>query len=165
MEINNPSHPEKIYTVSEITQLIKIELESRFPQVWVVGEISDFTRAHSGHLYFTLKDKQSQIAAVMWRSKAALIPFELENGLEVVCSGRMNVYEPRGRYQLQMDLIEPKGKGALQLAFEQLKEKLNREGLFATEAKKALPLLPKKVGVVTSPRGAAVVENFPDCTF
>jgi exodeoxyribonuclease VII large subunit len=158
MESENLLSPDKVYTVSEITRLIKQELESRFPEVWVMGEVSGFTRAHSGHLYFTLKDKDSQITAVMWRSLAEKVPFELENGLEVVCKGRINVYEPRGQYQLQVQQVEPKGKGALQLAFEQLKEKLHQEGLFDPELKKKLPLLPKKVGVVTSPRGAAVID-------
>jgi len=158
VESKNPLQSDKVYTVSEVTRLIKQELESRFPEVWVLGEISGFTRAHSGHLYFTLKDEASQIAAVMWRTNAEKVPFELENGLEVVCKGRINVYEPRGQYQLQVEQVEPKGKGAFQLAFEQLKEKLHKEGLFDPEKKKKLPLLPKKVGVVTSSRGAAVVD-------
>ena len=158
MESKSLLPSERIYTVSEITRLIKQELESRFPEVWVMGEVSGFTRAHSGHLYFTLKDETSQISAVMWRSQAGKVPFELENGLEVVCKGRINVYEPRGRYQLQVEQVEPKGKGALQLAFEQLKEKLHKEGLFDPELKKKLPLLPRKMGVVTSPRGAAVID-------
>ncbi len=158
MKSENLIHPERIYSVSEITHLIKRELESHFSLLWVEGEISDFTRAQSGHFYFTLKDKASQLSAVMWRSSAQKIPFSLESGLHVVCKGRINVYEPRGQYQLQVDLIEPKGKGALQLAFEQLKEKLNKEGLFSQEAKTKLPVFPKKVGLVTSPRGAAIVD-------
>lgn len=150
--------PEKVYTVSEITQLIKYELESNFSLVWIEGEISDFRRAHSGHVYMKLKDDKSQLSAVIWRSSAQRIPFDLENGLLVVCKGRISVYEPRGEYQVIVDVIEPKGKGALQLAFEQLKEKLNKEGLFDPKIKKKLPLLPKKVGVVTSPRGAAIID-------
>ena len=106
----------------------------------------------------TLKDEKSQLSAVIWRSSAQKIPFDLENGLLVVCKGRISVYEPRGEYQIIVDVIEPKGKGALQLAFEQLKEKLNKEGLFDPQIKKKLPLLPKKVGVVTSPRGAAIID-------
>ncbi len=137
--------PEKIYTVTEITQLVKRELESAFPQLWIEGEISNFHRHHSGHLYFTLKDETSQLRTVMFRSDAARVPFELKDGLQVGSRGRINVYEPRG-------------KGALQLAFEQLKEKLTKEGLFDPRHKKKLPLLPKKVGVVTSPRGAAIVD-------
>lgn len=150
--------PDRIYTVSEITQLIKLELESAFPLVWVEGEISNFHRHHSGHLYFTLKDEMSQLRCVMFRSEAGGIPFEMKDGLQVICRGRVNVYEPRGEYQLLVELVEPKGKGALQLAFEQLKEKLKNEGLFDPRFKKKLPLLPKRVGVVTSPRGAAIVD-------
>ncbi len=150
--------PDRIYTVSEITQLVKLELESAFPLLWVEGEVSNFHRHHSGHLYFTLKDEMSQLRTVMFRSEASAVPFELEDGLQVICRGRMNVYEPRGEYQLLVDLVEPKGKGVLQLAFEQLKEKLKKEGLFDSRFKKRLPLLPKKVGLVTSPRGAAIVD-------
>jgi exodeoxyribonuclease VII large subunit len=150
--------PDKIYTVSEITELVKLELESAFPLLWVEGEVSNFHRHHSGHLYFTLKDEMSQLRTVMFRSEASAVPFELKDGLQVICRGRINVYEPRGEYQLLVDLVEPKGKGALQLAFEQLKEKLKKEGLFDPRFKKRLPLLPKKVGLVTSPRGAAIVD-------
>ncbi len=150
--------PDKIYTVSEITRMVKMELESAFPLLWVEGEISNFHRHHSGHLYFTLKDETSQLRTVMFRGEARKVPFELEDGLQVVARGRINVYEPRGEYQLIVELLEPKGKGALQLAFEQLKEKLKKEGLFDSALKKKLPVLPKKVGVVTSPRGAAIVD-------
>jgi len=158
MEKGAITTPEKIYSVSEITQIIKRELETRFPSLWVEGEISDFKKAHSGHLYFTLKDEKSQLRAVMFRSGAQRIPFILEDGLQVICKGQINVYEPRGQYQLIVEVVEPKGKGALQLAFEQLKEKLRKEGLFDPEVKKKLPLLPKKVGIVTSPRGAAIID-------
>lgn len=158
MANNQLIKPDKVYTVSEITQLIKLELETAFPLLWVEGEVSNFHRHHSGHLYFTLKDKWSQLRAVMFRSEALHIPFELKDGLQVVCKGRINVYEPRGEYQLLTEVIEPKGKGALQLAFEQLKEKLKAEGLFDLSLKKKLPLLPKKIGVVTSPRGAAIID-------
>jgi len=150
--------PDKIYTVSEITRLVKLEIENAFPSLWVEGEISNFHRHTSGHLYFTLKDEQSQLRAVMFRSEARQISFELKDGLKVICRGRLNVYEPRGEYQLIAERVEPKGKGALQLAFEQLKEKLRAEGLFDPKHKKKLPLLPKKVGIVTSPRGAAIVD-------
>ena len=141
-----------------MTGLIKAKLEGSFPRVWVEGEIADFTRAHSGHLYFTLKDKDSQLKAVMWRSSANKVKFDLQSGLQVICRGPINIYEPRGTYQLMVDLVEPKGKGALQLAFEQLKDKLTKEGLFDPEIKKKLPALPKKIGVVTSPRGAAITD-------
>jgi exodeoxyribonuclease VII large subunit len=150
--------PDRVYTVSQITDVIKAELESAFPFVWVEGEISNFKRAPSGHLYFTLKDERSQLQAVMWRSGARLVRFDLKDGLKVICRGRVTVYEARGQYQLIAEVIEPKGKGALQLAFEQLKEKLRAEGLFDPQRKKKLPLFPKKVGIVTSPRGAAIVD-------
>jgi len=154
----NLTDKEKIYTVSEITRLIKLELEKKFPALWVEGEIADFRRAHSGHLYFTLKDEKSALSCVMFRSDVQRVLFELERGLQIVCKGRINVYEPRGQYQLLVEVVEPKGRGALQLAFEQLKEKLKREGLFDLNIKKKLPLLPKKVGIVTSPRGAAIID-------
>ena len=147
-----------MYTVSEITRLIKEKLESTFPGLWVEGEISNFHRHYSGHLYFTLKDETCQLHTVMFRQDAELVPFEIKDGLRVIGYGRINVYEPRGEYQLKVDLLEPKGKGALQLAFEQLKEKLKKEGLFDPQFKKRLPLFPKKVGIVTSPRGAAIVD-------
>ncbi|MBA7641672.1 Exodeoxyribonuclease 7 large subunit [subsurface metagenome] len=158
MEINSLVKPDKIYAVSEVTRMIKQDLESAFPLLWVEGEISNFYRHQSGHLYFTLKDERSQLRAVMFRSMAQKVPFELEDGLQVVCRGQINVYEPRGEYQLLVEVVEPMGKGALQLAFEQLREKLKKEGLFDPKFKKKLPLLPKKVGIVTSPRGAAIVD-------
>ncbi|MBS3819368.1 exodeoxyribonuclease VII large subunit [bacterium] len=135
-----------------------MKLETAFPLIWVEGEISNFHRHQSGHMYFTLKDENSQLRSVMFRSEAQRVPFKMKDGIQVVCKGRINVYEPRGQYQLVTRLMEPKGKGALQLAFEQLKEKLGKEGLFDSQLKKTLPLLPKKVGVVTSPRGAAIVD-------
>ena len=158
--MNSPSLmlSNKIYTVSEITKLVKLELENAFPALWVEGEVSNFRKAASGHLYFTLKDEQCQLAAVMWRSDARQLKFEIKDGLKAVCRGRIGVYEVRGQYQLVTELVEPKGKGALQLAFEQLREKLKAEGLFDPQRKKKLPLLPKKLGLVTSPRGAAIVD-------
>ena len=158
MAIESFVKPDKVYTVSEVTRLVKTELENAFPMLWVEGEISNFHRHHSGHLYFTLKDEMSQLRTVMFRSDAKRVPFDLKDGLQVVARGRINVYEPRGEYQLAVELLEPKGKGALQLAFEQLKEKLKAEGLFDPARKKELPVLPKKIGVVTSPRGAAIVD-------
>jgi len=155
---NGLALPDKVYTVSQITQLVKLEIENAFPQLWVEGEVSNLHRHQSGHVYFTLKDEKSQLRAVMFKSDAARVKFELKDGLKVLCHGRLNVYEPRGEYQLVADKAEPKGKGALQLAFEQLKEKLRAEGLFDPKFKKKLPLLPKKVGVVTSPRGAAIID-------
>ena len=158
MNSESPVKPDKAYTVSEITRLVKLELENSFPILWVEGEVSNFHRHTSGHLYFTLKDEQCQLRAVMFRSDAGRVKFDLKDGLRLICRGRINVYEPRGEYQLIADLIEPKGKGALQLAFEQLKEKLRAEGLFDPKHKKPLPLFPKKIGIVTSPRGAAIVD-------
>jgi exodeoxyribonuclease VII large subunit len=147
---------DRVYTVSEVTELVKAALEVAFPQVWVEGEISGYTKAASGHIYFSLKDERSVLKAVLWKSDAQRIPFEMKTGLRVVCRGRVTVYAARGDYQLSVDLVEPKGKGALQLAFEQLKEKLKAEGLFEPGRKKKLPLRPKTIGVVTSPTGAAI---------
>jgi exodeoxyribonuclease VII large subunit len=150
--------PDKIYSVSELTQLVRLTLESAFPQVWVSGEISNFHKHPSGHMYFSLKDEKSQLRAVMWRSDAARLKFALKDGQQLVCRGRINVYEARGEYQLVVETAEPKGKGALQLAFEQLKEKLKAEGLFEPGRKRKLPLLPKRIGIVTSPKGAALID-------
>jgi exodeoxyribonuclease VII large subunit len=141
-----------------VTEIIKVALETAFPALWVEGEISNFHRHSSGHLYFTLKDAKSQLRAVMFRFEARKVAFELKDGLKVLCRGRINVYEPRGEYQMVADLIEPKGKGALQLAFEQLKEKLRAEGLFDPGRKKKLPVRPRTIGIVTSPRGAAIAD-------
>lgn len=155
---NDPVKPDKIYSVSAVTEIIKLTLETAFPVLWVEGEISNFHRHSSGHLYFTLKDAKSQLKAVMFRFEASKVAFDLKDGLKVLCRGRINVYEPRGEYQIVAEVIEPKGKGALQLAFEQLKEKLRAEGLFDPGRKKTLPLRPRTIGVVTSPRGAAIAD-------
>jgi len=145
-----------IYTVSQLTTEIKALLERNFAYVWVEGEISNLRSPSSGHLYFTLKDEFAQLRAVMFRLQNRLLKFDPEDGLQVVCYGRLTVYEPRGEYQIVLDYMEPKGLGALQLAFEQLKEKLAREGLFDPAHKKPLPQLPQKIGIVTSPTGAAI---------
>jgi len=145
-----------VYTVSEVTELVKTALEAAFPQVWVEGEVSNCTRAASGHVYFSLKDDKSVLKAVLWKGDAQKLAFELKTGLNVVCRGRVTVYAARGDYQLSANLVEPKGKGALQLAFEQLKEKLKAEGLFDEKRKRKLPLRPRTIGVVTSPTGAAI---------
>jgi exodeoxyribonuclease VII large subunit len=149
---------DKIYSVSAVTEIIKLTLETAFPVLWVEGEISNFHRHSSGHLYFTLKDAKSQLKGVMFRFEARKVAFDLKDGLMVLCRGKINVYEPRGEYQIVAEVIEPKGKGALQLAFEQLKEKLHAEGLFDPGRKKALPLRPRTIGIVTSPRGAAIAD-------
>jgi len=157
MAHSQPGPERPVYTVSELTRAVKLHLESEFYDVWVTGEISNFKpHAASGHWYFTLKDKDSQCAAVMFRSAARLVRFRPADGLAVLARGFITVYEPRGGYQLQIEKLEPRGKGALQLAFEQLKEKLAKEGLFAPERKKPLPLLPRRIGIVTSRSGAAI---------
>ena len=146
----------KVYRIAEITREIKVLLEGRFPSVWVEGEISNIRRPGSGHLYFTLKDEDSQLQAVLYRGQAARIAFDLRDGLEVVAFGDISVYEKGGRYQITLSEIEPKGVGALQVAFEQLKERLRREGLFDLARKRPIPLLPRRIGIVTSPSGAAI---------
>ncbi len=145
----------KIHTVSEITAEIKRSLES-FGIVWVQGELSNFKRHSSGHMYFSLKDERAQLKAAFFRNNNMYLKFRPEDGLEVIVRGRISVYEPRGDYQMIVEYMEPMGLGSLQLAFEQLKEKLRKEGLFAEARKKKLPLLPRKVGIVTSPTGAAI---------
>ena len=151
-----PRDPRRIYSISELTREIKLRLEGEFFDVWVVGEVSNFKRHSSGHLYFTLKDARTQLPAVMFRSACRFLKFRPGDGMAVLARGRLTLYEPRGSYQLQVDWMEPRGKGALQLAFEQLKEKLAAEGLFASERKRPLPMLPQRIGVVTSPTGAAI---------
>lgn len=149
----------KIYTISEITQEIKDLLETEFPFLWIEGEISNFRVPPSGHHYFTLKDAASQIRAVFFKSGQRDLSFRPENGLQVLCLGRLSVYAGRGEYQIIIERMELKGWGALQLAFEQLKERLFKEGLFDQERKKPLPLLPRRVAVITSPTGA-VIQDF-----
>jgi len=145
-----------IYTVSEITQDIKLILENTFGEVWVEGEVSNFKAYPSGHFYFTLKDKACVLSAAMFRYANKEIKFKIEDGLKVICFGRIEVYGPRGQYQLVAEKIEPKGIGAQQLAFEQLKNKLFKEGIFDPQHKKPLPLMPFRLGIVTSRAGAAV---------
>jgi len=145
-----------IYSVGEITRHIKNHLESAFTGIWIAGELSNLKRPSSGHRYFTLKDDQAQISAVMFQSDARRVRFRPEDGMAVLVWGHITVYEPRGNYQIRVKRIEPRGKGELQLAFEQLKAKLEKEGLFAESRKRPLPLLPQRVGIVTSPSGDAV---------
>jgi len=144
-----------IFTVSEITSAVKGMFDRNFSDVWVVGEVSNFRNPKSRHYYFSLKDENSQLNAVMFNGSGR-IKFDLVDGLELVCRGNVTVYAARGQYQIIIDECHPKGKGALQLAFEQLKKKLEEAGLFSKEHKKPIPYLPKKIGVVTSPTGAAV---------
>ncbi len=153
----NSKNPERqVYTVTEITRSIKFSLETEFPLVWIEGEISNLRIPSSGHMYLTIKDEESQIKVVMFRSGKSQLKFEPKDGDQVIVKGKITVYEPRGEYQIVIDCMEPKGIGALQLAFQQLKEKLSKEGLFDDELKKTLPLLPQKIGIVTSPTGAAI---------
>lgn len=147
---------QQILTVSEVTEQIKNTLESGFPNVWIEGEISNFSRPRSGHCYLTLKDDEAQLPAVIWRSTASGLRFDLHDGLEVVCLGHLDVYPPRGRYQLIIRQIEPKGIGALELAFRQLRDKLAKEGLFEPGYKKPLPSFSRRIAVVTSATGAAI---------
>ncbi len=148
--------PFHILTVTEVTRDIKDLLEDTFASVWVEGEISNWRVVQSGHAYFTLKDVHSQLRTVMFRSALRQLPFEPEAGMQVVAHGHLTVYEPRGDYQLLAEMLEPKGVGALQVAFEQLKERLFQEGLFDETRKRPLPLVPQRIGIVTSPTGAAI---------
>lgn len=150
--------PQKLLTVSELTLLVRDRLEQGFPDLWIEGEVSNLRTPGSGHLYFTLKDEASQIRAVFFRTGAQRLRFTLREGVHVIVRGRLTVYEPRGEYQIILDYLEPKGIGALQVAFEQLKEKLAREGLFDPNRKRPLPLLPRCIGVVTSLSGAAIQD-------
>lgn len=146
----------RIWPVRELMAAVRTSLEREYTDVWVEGEISNYRPAESGHLYFTLKDGEAQLRAVMFRTQARLLRFKPENGMHAIARGRMTVYEQRGDMQLLIEYLEPKGAGALQVAFEQLKAKLAAEGLFEQARKKPLPALPRRIGIVTSPRGAAL---------
>lgn len=148
MQISLDLPQRRILTVSDLTSLIKSDLEESFYDIWIEGEISNLRIPASGHSYLTLKDEASQIKAVLFKSSARNIKFELKDGIHIICHGRLTVYEPRGEYQIVIDLVEPRGIGALQLAFEQLKEKLAKEGLFDPERKRPIPLLPRKSGLL-----------------
>ena len=150
-----PAQPQ-VLSVWQLTAQIKDLLEVSFGSVWVAGEISNLARPQSGHCYLTLKDDQAQIRCALWRNAATRVRFDLHDGLEVVCRGRIDVYAPRGTYQLIIESIEPKGIGALELALRQLREKLAREGLFDPRRKRPLPPFVRRIAVVTSPTGAAI---------
>ena len=154
--MRSPDFQRKIYTVSELSAEVREMLEKRFIDIWVEGELSNFKSSAAGHYYFTLKDDRAQLAAVCFRNAARLLRFRPENGKAFRARGRLTTYDVRGEYQLVVEVLEPAGLGALQLAFEQLKEKLEKEGLFAADRKKPLPAMPRKVGIVTSPKGAAL---------
>ncbi len=153
--MNNHAIP---LTVTQVTRRVKQVLESGFPLVTVQGEISNLKRHTSGHVYFTLKDEHAQIAAVLWRSRTAFLSFPPEDGLRVIVSGRLTLYEPRGSYQIEVSGIRPFGVGERQLAFEYLKKKLAAEGLFDPTHKKSLPEYPERIGIITSPDGAALQD-------
>ncbi len=146
----------RVWTVRDLVAAVRTHIEREYGDTWVEGEISNFRAHDSGHLYFTLKDQNSQLSAVMFRSQAKLLRFRPENGMQVVVRGRITIYEDRGQLQISAEYLEPKGAGALQIAFEQLKAKLQAEGLFDEARKKAIPTLPRRIGIVTSPQAAAL---------
>ena len=159
----------RFFTISELNQIIKGTLEQELDGLWVIGEVSNFRVPPSGHYYFTLKDDKSQISAVMFRRQGLGLAFAPENGMEVLCFGKVSLYPVRGDLQLYVENMEPRGQGALYLAFEQLKKRLSAEGLFAEARKKALPFLPASIGIVTSEKGAAlrdmlriIGDRYPD---
>ena len=147
---------QKIYSISEINHRIRLLLDGAFASLWLEGEISNFKHHSSGHMYFTLKDEKSQISAVFFNGQNRTVKFQPKDGLKVLVSGRISSYEPRGQYQVYVEQMLPKGMGALQLAFLQLKEKLEKEGLFDPAHKKEIPKFPTVLGVITSPTGAAI---------
>jgi exodeoxyribonuclease VII large subunit len=149
--------PERvIYTVSRLNEQVRDLLEHSFPLLWVEGEISNFAAPASGHWYLSLKDEQAQVRCAMFRTRNQAVGFKPQNGLQVLVRGRISLYAPRGDYQLILEHMEPSGEGALRRAFEQLKQKLQAEGLFDEARKKPLPAVPQRIGVITSPTGAAI---------
>ncbi len=146
----------RIWTVRDLVSTVRTHIEREYGDVWVEGEISNFRAHDSGHLYFTLKDQNAQIRAVMFRSSARLLRFRPDDGMQIVLRGRVTIYEDRGELQISAEYLEPKGAGALQVAFEQLKAKLEAEGLFDSSRKKAIPVLPRRIGIVSSPQAAAL---------
>ncbi len=156
MGFNFRAPERRVWKVRDLVAAVRTHIEREYSDAWVEGEISNFRAPDSGHLYFTLKDGNAQIRVVMFRSSARLLRFRPADGLQVVVRGRVTVYEDRGELQISAEYIEPKGAGSLQLAFEQLKAKLEAEGLFAAEHKKPIPSLPSRIGVVTSPQAAAL---------
>ena len=146
----------RTWTVHDLVAAVRTHIEREYADIWVEGEISNFRAHDSGHLYFTLKDANAQIRVVMFRSSARLLRFRPENGMQIVTRGRVTIYEDRGEMQISAEYLEPKGAGALQIAFEQLKAKLEAEGLFDAARKKPIPSLPQRIGIVTSPQAAAL---------
>lgn len=156
MGFNFRAPERRVWKVRDLVAAVRTHIEREYSDAWVEGEISNFRAPESGHLYFTLKDGNAQIRVVMFRSSARLLRFRPADGLQVVVRGRITVYEERGELQISAEYIEPKGAGSLQLAFEQLKAKLEAEGLFAAERKKPIPSLPSRIGIVTSAQAAAL---------
>lgn len=148
--------PAKVYTVSEVVRAANLLLQRSYGQVWVEGEISGFKVFPSGHAYLTLKDAGASMSCIVYRTRLSKLRFEPTDGMQVICAGALGIYEARGTFQLNIDRMEPKGLGALQQAFEQLKTKLAAEGLFDEARKRPLPLFPERIGIVTSPTGAAI---------
>src|SRR5271167_3286342 len=146
----------RTWTVRDLVAAVRTHLEREYGDIWVEGEVSNFRAHDSGHLYFTLKDQSAQMRVVMFRSSARLLRFRPENGMQAVARGRVTIYEDRGELQISAEYLEPKGAGALQIAFEQLKAKLEAEGLFDAARKKPVPTLPRSIGIVTSPQAAAL---------
>src|SRR5205823_8148729 len=146
----------KVFTVTELTRNIRATLETKFAAVWVQGEISNYKLHPSGHQYFTLKDQRAQISCVIWRDTMAPLRQPLVDGAQVQVYGTVTVFEPRGQYQLRVEILQPRGVGLLQAKFEALKRKLEAEGLFAPERKRSLPKFPRRIGIITSPSGAAI---------
>lgn len=156
MDLEKITPLRNVLTVSDLTRMVKQLLESNYTDLWVSGEVSNYTRASSGHMYFTLKDERAVIRAVLFKGYQKGVRFEIENGLKLIVHGALSVFEKRGEYQIIVDFLEPEGLGALQLAFEQLKEKLQKEGLFDESKKRPIPAFPTVVGVITSETGAAI---------
>jgi exodeoxyribonuclease VII large subunit len=155
-EPQRPASERRGWTVSELTERVQGLLETELNDVWVEGEVSNLKLATSGHVYFSLKDPAAQIRAVVWKSDARLLRFRPRDGMKVLARGLVRVYPPRGDYQLSVQVLEPLGKGSLAQAFEERKERLEKEGLFDPGRKRPLPLLPRRIGVVTSPTGAVL---------
>jgi len=145
-----------IYKVSELTRNTRVILEGRFNDIWIEGEVSNFVKHQSGHMYFSIRDKESVLSCVFFKGVNMGLKFEIKDGMQILCFGKISVYDKRGQYQLYVKKVEPKGVGALQIAFEQLKEKLIKEKLFDELHKKPIPYLPQRIGVITSPTGAAI---------
>lgn len=156
--VSRPAAPPKAWTVTQLTRHVKDCIERGYPNVWVEGEISNFKAYGSGHIYFTLKDEGAQLSSVIWRTSAERLKFIPDDGAKVLAHGRLSVYEPRGTYQFIADRLEPLGVGDLAAAFEQLKKRLAAEGLFAPERKRPIPKYPRRIGIVTSPSGAALQD-------